>query len=153
MHIGFRIRSKETDASSVGIDCPQCGKHYPNARARDLRQILLLFYVIPVFYHKPTLVECPCGASLVSQLRARDLAGLDANSSMRYLSVRIPPVLMTLVLGGVVVWLLPVIGTVWLGLAYWWSRRYSGWLRGLALALFILSLLPTGMVLFGRVKF
>lgn len=147
------MTTKETDASSVGIDCPQCGKHFPDARARDLRQMLFLFYVVPVFYQAPTLVECPCGASLVSQLRARDLAGLDANSAMRYLSVRIPPVLMTLVLGGIVVCLVPVIGTVWLGVAYWWSRRYSGWIRGLALVLFILSLLPTGIVFFGGAKF
>jgi hypothetical protein len=110
--------------------------------------MLLLFWVVPIFYHAPTLVDCPCGASLVSRLRARDLAGLDAESASRYIYVRISPVLKTLVLGGVIAWILPVIGTVWLGIAYWWSRRYSGWIRTMALLLLVLSLVSTtGLIL------
>jgi hypothetical protein len=112
--------------------------------------MLLLFYVIPVFYHTPTLVECSCGTSLVSRLRAKDLAGVGAEFAAHYLSVRISPILKTLVLGGIVAWLIPVIGTVWMGIAYWWSRRYSGWIRNLALVLFLLSLLPTGVLVFAE---
>ena len=143
MHLGFRMASKETDVQSVRIDCPVCGKSSAKAVARDLRQMLFLFYVVPVFYHSPTLVECPCGASLISKLKANHLLGIDTAFASRYLNVRVSPVLKTLVFGGLVAWLLPAIGTVWLGIAYWWSRQYSGWIRSLALTLFLLSLLPT----------
>jgi hypothetical protein len=108
--------------------------------------MLLLFYVVPIFYHRPTLVDCSCGASLLSQLRARGLEMLAAEDSARYLSIRISPILKSLVLGGLIAWLLPVIGTVWMGIAYWWARKYSGWIRSMALTLFLLSLLPTGIL-------
>ena len=150
MHFGFHVVSKEIDARVLPIDCPACGKHSVSGRARDLRQMLLLFYVVPIFYHRPTLVDCSCGVSLLSRLRARDLEMFAAEDTARYLSVRISPILKTLVLGGLIAWLLPVIGTIWMGLTYWWARRYSGWIRSMALALFLLSLLPTGILVWSE---
>jgi hypothetical protein len=150
MHLGLHVLSKETDSRSILIDCPACGKQRMPARARDLRQTILLFYVVPIFYHRPTLVDCACGASLVSRLKAKDLVQAGPDLSNRYLSLRIPPVLKTLVVGGLITWILPIIGTVWLGIAYGWSRRYSGWIRSLAFLLFLLSLLSTGALIVTR---
>jgi len=137
------MTSVETDAQVVRIDCPVCGQPGRAAVARDLRQKLFVLFVIPFFAHSPTLVTCSCGAELGSRLKARDLKGVDPTFVARYLSTRVSPVLLTLVIGGLVAWMLPAIGTVWLGIAYAWSRRYSGWIRSLALVLLLLSLLPT----------
>lgn len=107
------------------------------------------FHVLPVFHHRPTLARCPhCGAELVAGMTAAHLEQVgDPQHVARYLWIRLPPVLLALVLGGIVAWLLPVIGSVWTGVAYGWSRRYTGWVRTLALVLFVLSLLPTGILL------
>lgn len=150
IHLGLHISSKEIDRQSVRIDCPVCGQHTVAAEARDLRQRVFIFFVIPVFFHSPTIVDCACGACLISRLKARDLAGIDAGFATRYLSVRVSPVLKTLVLGGLIAWLLPLIGMVWMGVAYAWSRRYSGWIRSLALVLLLLSLLPTCVLFFAE---
>lgn len=144
MHIGLHVTSKETDSCWIVFDCPVCERKAVNAPARDFRQMVLVFYVLPIFYHRPTFVDCPCGVKFSARLKASQFAGLDAQFAGRCLSVRVPPVLKTLVLGGVIAWLLPGIGTIWMGIAYWWARRYSGWIRSLALVLFLLSLIPTG---------
>lgn len=75
---------------------------------------------------------------------------LAAEDSVRYLSIWMSPVLKSLVLGGLIAWFLPVIGTVWTGVAYWWARKYSGWIRSMALGLFLLSLFPTGIVVWSE---
>ncbi|HQF38829.1 MAG TPA: hypothetical protein PK322_06900 [Opitutaceae bacterium] len=150
MLVSFALRNTVADRRVVPIDCPACGKQNVAAQAQDLRQTLLLFHVLPIFHHRPTLVTChACGAELVASMKSADLARVgDPQHVARYLRVRLPLVLRALVLGGIVAWLLPLIGTVWTGIAYGWSRRYTGWVRWMALVLFLLSLLPTlGLVL------
>lgn len=148
MHIGFHLISKNTDVKLVVIECPVCGKVCKSARAKDMWQLVLLLYVIPVFYHSPTLVECSCGALLVSRAKARDLQGMDAASAGRCLSKRTSPVLKAMVFGGVIAWFIPVIGIIWTGITYWWARRYSGWIRKFAFGVLLLSFLSTaGMLL------
>ncbi len=150
MLVSFALRNTVADRRIIPIDCPVCRKQNVAAQAQDLRQTLLLLHVLPVFHHRPTLVTCQaCGAELVAGMRTADLARVgDPQHVARYLRVRLPLVLRALVLGGIVAWLLPLIGTVWTGIAYGWSRRYTGWVRWMALVLFLLSLLPTlGLVL------
>lgn len=148
MDLGVRITSEETDSRPVTIDCPACGRQAVATHATDLRQTINLFFVLPIYRKSQTLVDCPCGGTLVSRLKARDLAGLDSSFAARYLSRRISPMLKTLVLGGLMAWMLPVAGTIWMGVAYGWARRYRGWVRHLALALLVLSLLPTGALIY-----
>lgn len=149
MLVSFSLRTTVADSRTMPIDCPACRSEHVSAQVQDLRQTLLLFHVLPVFHHRPTLAICPnCGAELVAGMKADQLARIgDPQHVARFLRVRLPPVLLTLVLGGIVAWLLPVIGSVWMGIAYAWSRRYTGWVRTLALLLFVLSLLPTGILL------
>lgn len=144
MHIGLHVISKETDSQWIKFDCPVCQRSAVSARARDLRQTILLFYVIPIFYQRTTLIDCTCGTEFVARLKAKEFAALDAHTAKRFMAVRIPLVLKTLVLGGIVAWLLPLIGTVWMSIAYAWARRYSGWIRTLAWILLLLSFISTG---------
>lgn len=151
MHVSLALRTTVADSRIIRINCPVCGKEQVAAQVQDLRQSLLLFHFLPVFYHRPTLAKClACGTELAAGMKAADLDRVgDPEHVARYLRVRLPLVLRTLVLGGIVAWLLPAIGTVWTGAGYWWSRRYSGWVRTLALVLFVLSLLPTSGLFLG----
>jgi hypothetical protein len=150
MHIGFRMSSSELDSRYVQINCPVCQHAGAGATAVDLRQTLFVLHVVPIFHHRPTIVTCQCSASLVSTLRARDLVGVEPQFAARYLNVRVSPILKALVFGGLVAWMLPVIGSIWTGIGYFWARQHSGWIRTMALAVFVLSLLPTCVLLFAQ---
>ncbi len=143
MHLGFRISSRTTDEHPLLIDCPKCQTASRPAHAADLRQWLYIFYIVPIFFHKPTVIECECGASLISKLRVAELLELTPSDLARVITRRVSPILKALVYGGIIVWILPVIGTVWMGIAYVWARTYTGWIRTLSLVLLLLSILPT----------
>ena len=141
MHLGIRVRSISTDTRIVDVVCPECGVLYTEVEARDLKQIIYAFYVIPIFFHHPTFVSCPRNHTLISALRCKDLAGLDPQFASKYLRSRISPILKTLVLGGLFTWMIPWLGPFRLCGTYLWARKYSGWVRSLAGFLFFASLL------------
>lgn len=153
MFFSLGLKSEELENRLIKIDCPACKKSGVAAQAIDQKQTFILFHFIPFLVYRPTIVKCECCMTeLSANLKAKDLAQIgDPGFVARYLSLRKPIILTTLVFCGVIAWLIPVVGSIWTGIAYWWSRKFSGWIRKTALVLFILSFLPLLLLLIGEI--
>jgi len=149
MDIGVGASSRVSVEAELRIHCPACKGISVPAIARDVKEKLLVAHVVPVFFKKTTLVRCSCGASLVSELNVNDLAMLDPDAASLFIKERVPVVLIAMVLSGLVVWLFPVFGTVWLAVTWCLVRRRKAWMRWLTLFLLVLSIIPIVGILGG----
>ena len=144
---GFHIRTEKVDSTGISILCPACGIEQREVRVWDLKQVLYVFYVVPVFKYVTTIVDCPCGKKIYSQVRAKDLLRIDASFRSRYLYIGIPPILVVLVFGGLIIWPMPLLSFIWIGLTHLWARKFPGWIRNLSTVILVLSLIYNAVFL------
>ncbi len=117
------------------------------AEARDPSEKILLFHLLPIWISDVTLINCSCGAKLISSRKARELAELDPSVTATVLERRASLASVVLPMGGIFVWIFPV-GFVWMAGAYYTARKRRGWIKIYTIALLVLSVLTSSVLFF-----
>jgi hypothetical protein len=146
-HFAFRVSSKTTDSRSVRIDCPKCGRRDSPATATDVTEKILLLHFVPVVVSHPTYVACACGAKFTASEKAAFLSEREPSLIRNLIKGHVSPVLRALVYGGIIAWMLPLIGLVWASVALYLSRRNQRWMYRPIIALWLLSFVISSLLL------
>jgi hypothetical protein len=141
--LGFAVHRQTTLGPAVMFACPRCGEPQTSGRSQELAETFLLLYVLPLFVMRNTYVTCDhCGATLTTRLRLADLDQQSGGDISPFLSHHVSFVLKFLTLVSLLLWWIPVLGSLFPVIVLVATRRSPGLLRTLAIISLALSFVP-----------
>src|SRR6478609_4300985 len=142
LHLLISSTVEKSSPVRIRFKCPVCEARDATGEAYDQAERYKTMLVIPFRTERTTWITCTnCNSLSQAEIPVAELIRQPPGEIYRYIRRSLPPVLLILLIAGFPVAMIPIVGFIFSLMVLAAAGKYGGWVRKLAIAQVVISVL------------